>query len=55
MRLQSTILGYQIGKMKTQEVELFKQKSQLSTKLAKVSRKEMLLSKSKEKKTKAKK
>ena len=49
MRLQSTILGYEAGKLKSKEAYLIRERSGLMTKLAKVTKKDLLLSRSQEK------
>ena len=44
IRTQTTILGYEVGRLKTQEIELLKKRSLLTMEIAKLTTKESLLS-----------
>ncbi len=44
IRTQTTILGYEIGRLKTKEIELLKKRSLLTMEIAKLTTKESLLS-----------
>ena len=44
IRTQTTILGYEIGRLKNQEIELLKKRSLLTMEVAKLTTKESLLS-----------
>jgi hypothetical protein len=54
VRVQTTIVGYELGKLKSEEAALLEQRSLLKMELAKVSTKEQLLKTSETKETQPK-